>query len=128
MKRSDHEKKDLLLSVLLNLSALSYYPLIWFGIFIPMAFWVFTKDKYNTVNEVGKRLLNFEICWCLLILYIFAMMYLIPKFNLKIGDPNAQLMLVFQLLYIMNACFIIFNSVRCYLGKEVFYPALRFIR
>ncbi|WP_158798784.1 DUF4870 domain-containing protein [Pedobacter sp. L105] len=128
MNNSKHEKKEVLLAVLLNLSALSYYPLIWLGIIIPLVFWIFTKNKYSTVNEVGRRLLNFQICWCLLILYIFAIMYLIPKFNLKIGNPNAQLLLVFEFLYVMNALFIMINSIRCYLGKEVFYPALRFIK
>lgn len=62
MKRSEQEKKEVLLAVLLNLSALSYYPLIWFWIIVPLILWIFTKDKYSTVNEVGRRLLNFQIC------------------------------------------------------------------
>lgn len=128
MKWSEQEKKEVLLSILLNISALCYFPFILLGIIVPFAVWVFTRDKYRAVDEVGKRLLNFQICWCLLTGYLFAMMFIIPAFHLLNDNPNAEIIMLIQLLYIINALFIVFNSIRCYLGKEVFYPALRFIR
>ena len=121
MKWSEQEKKEVLIAILLNISALCYFLFIVLGIIVPMAVWIFTKDRYSKVDEVGRRLLNFQICWCLLIFYVFAMMFLLPTFRID-G------MLAVQLLYIINVCFIIFNSIRSYLGKEMFYPAVRFIR
>lgn len=128
MKWSEQEKKEVLILILLNISSLCYFPFILLGIIAPFAVWIFTRDKYSLVDEVGKRLLNFQICWCLLIGYLFAMMFIIPAFHLLNDNPNAEIIMLIQLLYIINALFVIFNTIRCYLGKEVFYPALRFIR
>jgi uncharacterized Tic20 family protein len=121
MKRSEPEKKEMVVSLLLNISALCYFSFILLGIIVPLGVWIFTKDRYTVADEVGRRLLNFQLCWCLLVFYSFAMMFLIPSFSVDGA-------LVISFLYVVNACFILLNSVRCYLGKEMFYPALRFIK
>ena len=110
MKRSEQEKKAALIAILLNISALCYFLFILLGVLVPLGVWIFTKDKYSTVDEVGRRILNFQICWCLLIFYVFAMMFLVPTF-VGVG------MLAVTILYAINVCFIIFNSIRSYLGK-----------
>ena len=89
MNWSDREKKkEVLILILLNISALSYLLFMLFGVIIPMVIWIFTRDKYAKIDEVGKKLLNFEITMCLLVGYLFAMMFIIPAFHLSYSNKR----------------------------------------
>ncbi|WP_158795527.1 DUF4870 domain-containing protein [Pedobacter sp. L105] len=127
MKWSNQEKKEIWILVLINISALCYFQFVWLGIIVPLAIWIFTRDNYREVNEVGKRLLNFQITWCLLICYLLSMTYVIPTLHLSYNNPAMEIITCIQVLYAVNFLFIILNTIRCYMGKQVFYPALRLI-
>jgi uncharacterized Tic20 family protein len=113
----------------MSLSALSFilFPLL--GIIIPLIFWILKKDKLKGVNELGKRILNFQITWVLLFslyyIIIFARMTgIIPR--LGVGTFFLFIPFVF---YGFNALIIVVNSIRVYQNKKVFYkPAIRMLR
>lgn len=48
---------------LMNLSALSFWVIPLGNIFIPLALWVMKRDKVKGVNELGQRIINFQITW-----------------------------------------------------------------
>jgi transcriptional regulator with XRE-family HTH domain len=60
---SDDDNRGFL--ALFNLSALSFiiFPLL--GIFLPLALWISSRKKLNNIDKPCKRLINFQISWCL---------------------------------------------------------------
>lgn len=48
---------------LMNLSALSFWVIPLGNIFIPLALWVMKRDRVKDVNELGRRIINFQITW-----------------------------------------------------------------
>ena len=126
------EQEDKGFLVFLNLSAFSFIAFPLLGIIVPLTLWFLKKDKIKGLNETGKRLINFQISWCLL----FFLLYAIPisavlfhwHFDIDVtGMASALLIVVF--LYATNGIYIIVNSYRSYKGKKVFYkPALRLLR
>lgn len=126
------EKEDNTYLVLINLSALSFllFPIL--GILVPLAVWMFKRDKVKYMNETGKYLINFQITWCLLLLIVF--LWLIGAFVLRldiftsIGSLQVGI-LFFYVLYGINLVLILINTVRIAKSKKVFYqPAIPFLR
>jgi len=133
---TEHEDKGLL--AFLNLSALSFIAFPLLGVIVPLAIWILKKDKVSNVNEIGKRLLNFQISWCLMLflgygIFIFCMVLhvRIPLPGISILNLGSMelLLLMILALYLINGVLIIVNSIRSYSGKRVFYkPAFRFLK
>lgn len=136
------EDEDTGFLTFLNLSALSFIAFPLLGIIVPLALWVLKKDKIKDVDRTGKKLLNFQISLCILIclLYFFFILSKVfhfrnslfghfPMFHVA-GLGRVEIMLLFTpLLYLVNALFIVINSIRSYQGKDVFYkPAIPFLR
>jgi len=120
------EKEDNTYLVLINLSALSFllFPIL--GILIPLAVWMFKRDKIKYLDETGKAVLNFQITWCLLtsLFYIWWMVFKL----LHIEGGEWPLLALF-LLYGLNFIFIVFNLIRSFKQKKVFYqPSIPFLR
>lgn len=61
---AEHEDNNYL--VFFNLSALSFIASPLLGVLLPLALWFLKKDKIKNLNTIGKRLLNFQITWCIL--------------------------------------------------------------
>ena len=133
------EQEDKGFLAFFNLSALSFmvFPLL--GIIVPLAIWILKKDKIKYANEMGKRLLNFQITWSLLVFLVYAFLFFglifhvdfkLPGFGLEgFGGSKLMLVMLTPVLYIVNGAFVITNSIRSYQGKRVFYkPAIRFLR
>ncbi|MGY4386289.1 transcriptional regulator with XRE-family HTH domain [Pedobacter sp. UYP24] len=136
------ETEDKGFITLLNLSALSFIAFPILGIVIPLALWMLKKDKIKNVNDIGKKLLNFQISWCI----IMSLFYLLPILLLffpsvastffgwfrisSFGIGGFELMLILiPLLYAVNFIVVIFNSIRSYQNKKVYYqPAVPFLR
>lgn len=126
------EKEDNTYLVLINLSALSFllFPIL--GILMPLAVWMFKRDKIKYMNETGRYLINFQITWCLMLLIVF--LWLIGDFVLRldlftsIGSLKIGI-LFFYVLYGINLVLILINTVRIAKSKKVFYqPAIPFLR
>ena len=122
----------------LNLSALSFFAFPLLGIIVPLALWILKKDKIRNTNEIGKRILNFQITWCIILFLGYALL-IIPKILhisilpnisvLNFGVRELLLVLMIPVSYLLNIVLIIVNSIRSYTGKTVFYkPAFRFLK
>ncbi|MBB2147112.1 DUF4870 domain-containing protein [Pedobacter sp. LMG 31464] len=138
------EQEDRGFLTFLNLSALSFvvFPLL--GLIVPIALWVLKRDKVKNVDETGKKIINFQITWCILLglLYIsficiiaFHVDIRMPSFVLRslarinFGGSEFLIIVIPILLYAYNFCLIIFNTIRSYNSKSTFYkPAIRFLK
>jgi len=123
------EQEDNGFLVFLNLSALSFIAFPLLGIIVPLTLWFLKKDKIKNLNEMGKRLMNFQISWCILLFLLYALSIItFLFFNIDVYRIQLALLII-ALLYVINGIFIIVNSYRSYKGKKVFYkPALRLLR
>jgi transcriptional regulator with XRE-family HTH domain len=116
---------------LLNLSALTFIAFPLLGILIPLIIWVLNKSKVKHIDETGKKLLNFQISWCIAFLLIIVLAFTgkirhISLFGL--GAPESELICIYG-FYLVNILFIVGNTIRALNSRSVFYqPALPFIR
>jgi transcriptional regulator with XRE-family HTH domain len=118
---------------IMNLAALTFlfFPLL--GILIPLILWISKRDKIQSVNELGKSILNFQISWTLAIFFysIFLVIGIFSGFLLS-ADPNESplpILLPIIGLYLYNIFMIILNTVRVYNKKSFHYkPALQILK
>lgn len=132
------EREDKGFLTFLNLSALSFIAFPLLGIIVPLSIWILKKDKIRDTNEIGKRLLNFQISWCLILFLCYAVFFFSMILHIRIPLPKISiinlggielLVILFPLFYLVNVAFIVGNSIRSYNGKRVFYhPAFRFLK
>lgn len=132
------EEEDTTMLMLLNISALSFivFPLL--GVIIPLVLWVSKKNKVKNLNATGKKLLNFQISWCIAFFSIYILYFMALISNLKIlpvsrsilnFGGNDFLILLIPVLYVLNIIIIIFNAIRSHKNKKVIYqPAIPFLR
>jgi uncharacterized Tic20 family protein len=124
-----------------NLSALSFllFPIL--GILVPLIIWIQKKDKIKQLNELAKRLLNFQITWNIILFVGFlfcvgrmtfvinAMMnsgYVTP---MAITSAHKSMLFIILISYLYNLIFIIINSIRISKGKSaVYFPTIPFLR
>ncbi|WP_449437443.1 DUF4870 domain-containing protein [Pedobacter steynii] len=131
------ENEDRGFLVVLNLSALSFIAFPILGIVVPLALWMLKKDKIKYVNETGKKLLNFQISWCILASFFTIFPMIIQIFHIggslfrefqifNLGAIESFILLV-PVLYAVNLAFIIVNAIRSYNLQKVYYkPAIPF--
>jgi len=132
------EQEDKGFLAVLNLSALSFFAFPLLGIIVPLALWILKKDKIRNSDKVGKRLLNFQISWCIVLFLGYTLLITSKIFHVALPLPNISilnlgrgelLILIIPIFYLTNVVLIIVNSIRSYNGKSVFYqPAFRFLR
>lgn len=126
------EDEDPTMLMLLNISALSFIAFPILGVIIPLVLWISKKDKIKHFNTTGKKLLNFQISWCLAQFIIFITVILInPRHISGLGMNSSELILVMSipLMYFSNSILILVNTYRCYKNKTVWYkPAISFIK
>jgi uncharacterized Tic20 family protein len=127
------EKEDNGLLIFLNLSTLAFIAFPIMGIIVPLIIYMLKKDQVKGINETGKRILNFQITWCLLIFlgYTLFLSVILLHLNLpihfNIGVFGALFIPVFY--YGFNILIILWNAYRSYRGKVVIYqPAIPFLR
>ena len=129
------EEEDANFLMFVNLSALSFiiFPLL--GVIIPMILWLTRKDKVKHLNQMGKRLLNFQITWCVVMFLIYAFVMSTAIFHLPIPFLRSRmggvefLMIIILLMYLVNILLIILNAYRSAQGSVVYYkPALRILK
>src|SRR5690606_37144913 len=63
------EDKNVL--TMLNLSQLGFLAFPLLGIIIPLAIWIFKKEKIKGVNRLGISILNFQITWTIALCVIY---------------------------------------------------------
>ncbi len=120
------EQEDKSYLVLINLSALSFLLFPFLGILVPLAVWVFKRDKIKYMNETGRTLLNFQITWFLLASLFYIWWMVVKILHIEGG---AWPLLALFLLYGLNFTFIVLNLIRSVKSKKVFYqPSIPFLR
>ena len=105
----------------LNLSALSFvvFPLL--GILVPLIVWISKKDKIRDVNDLAKKLLNFQITWVMVFfsgyLAIIASTYIrinnAGNISPSLVTPGVFLNIIFTVaMYAYNIIIIVVNTFR----------------
>jgi len=122
------KKEDSRLLVLMHLSVITYLVIPIGNILIPLIFWISKKDKIIKLDEMGTRLLNFQIIWTILTTVTFGSMLLTA--TLKLTNPeNAYisdiLLSLFVVLNLINIGMALIIALRIK-GKTKFtsYPNL----
>jgi len=135
------EQEDKTLLMFLNLSALSMLAFPLLGVIIPLAIWVLKRHTVRNLEEIGKKIINFQITWCLA-LGLYYISFTIPIiFHVNLGIINSdiqflglggqELFIIGFLFfsYVYNVCLILLNTILSYKGKNTFYkPAIRFLK
>lgn len=124
----DAQPADRRFLALLNLSALGFFVFPLLGILIPLILWKLNKDSVKSIEENGKKLLNFQLSWCIVLLLFFIILIVFKVFHLP-WPISFDSIYIISACYIINFVFIIFNSISALIRGESFYrPALRFIK
>jgi len=121
------EKEQSYFLQLLNLSALSFiiYPVL--GFIVPLILWYLKRNEDSRLDEMGKKLLNFQATWTLAVtlIYSFSMLAKIMHFG---GRYSIYTYLIIPYcFYALNFVFILINTFRSKNLKTVVYkPAIPF--
>jgi len=120
--------------VIMNLSALAFifHPLS--GVIIPMVMWILKKEKIKLVNDSGRKLINFQITWTL-VLYAFQIIVTQGRyvnFDIKLTQWAPVLLQKFSIagvclafLYLYSIVLIIINTRRNNKGfKSRYVPSI----
>jgi transcriptional regulator with XRE-family HTH domain len=118
---------------LLNLSALSFilFPLL--GIAVPLALWLSNRKKVLNIDQHCKRIINFQISWCLLIAAMLIVLFNPDAFHIShnylgFGVPEL-IILGIAGMYFFNFVYIIFNSILVMNTRQIIYqPTVPFLR
>jgi len=96
----------------LNLSALSFlfFPLL--GIVVPLILWMVKRGQSNNIDKAAKRLLIFQILWCILLASFYVSMFNNSFSSLSFIDEGQLLLIVVVVLYATNIIFIVVNAFR----------------
>lgn len=120
------------LLTLINLSALSFiiFPLL--GVVMPLVLWLSNKKSLQGIDKPCKRLINFQISWCLCLIAAIATIFCRAFYDMP-GilnlEPAELVLLSIPLFYGVNLMYIIFNSILVYTTRQIFYqPAVPFLR
>lgn len=130
------EEEDKGFLAFLDLSALSFLAFPLLGVIVPLALWFMKKDKIKSLNRIGKKLINFQITWCMAFFGVFVFLFLSSVMNLgstfsmlNLSWTELLLTLFIPLIYIFNIILIVVNSITSYNSKRIFYqPAIPFLR
>lgn len=123
---------------LLNLSSISVVVQPLLGIIIPIVMWILKREKIKLVDDTGKKLINFQITWTL-VLYITIIIdsqgTFIPfDFNILnsifiLISDYAFIGIIITSLYLYNLILIFINIKRNQKGLKCKYvPAISFLK
>ena len=128
------EQEDPGFLFLLVLSPLSFliFPLL--GIITPLVLWISKRNKIKGVDSIGKKVLNFQITWSVLI-FLGYLVFVLIAFGfidkqasiLTIINPF-RLIAFFGVLYLINVIFILLNTFKVYKSKNVWFPSIPLLR
>ena len=112
------------------------FPII--GVLVPLLLWVLKKNIINRVDEIGKRIINFQATWSIIFL-VGTISYFVYSSNIALNDIGEyfiayqQTMFVYQVflicMIVYNIFIIVFNTYKIRSNKKTFYqPAIPFRR
>ena len=125
---------------LLNWSSLGFIIQPLLGIIIPLVMWILKRGKIQCVDDTGKKIINFQITWILMLYLISTSLILI--FDRELYLPNIDLQntvillsnysiyaaIIFS-LYLFNMTMVLLNVRKTQKGlKNRYIPAIPFLR
>lgn len=123
---------------LLNWSALSFLILPLLGIIIPLAMWIFKREKIKFVDDTGKQIINFQITWVLTlnILVMIANKGKLPPFTHNLFNSLFYIfskfsipLLILLILYLFNIISILINVAKSQKNmKNKYLLAIKFLK
>lgn len=102
--------------------------------------WVSKKDKIKNIDQVSKKLINFQITWSILFIlvptiiipFIFRSIYiLLEVLTQTYFDPDIlfQTYFIWFLMYLTNVTFIMINTFRIHDQNGVkYFPSIKFLK
>ena len=119
------DDKNVLL--LLNLAQLAFLVFPIMGILLPLIIWILQKDKVRQANELGKKILNFQISWNIALFLPAGLFMILKIFHYHINIPFSIVKIYLVCLYAYNLISIIINTIALSRLKKVRYlPVIRF--
>lgn len=94
---------------LMNLSALTLWFVPFGNILVPLAFWIFRRNKIIGVAELGKRIINTQIIWSI-VTYGSAAFIIFSVFLDEIFIDPFFMLPVMLLFYMANTIYIIVTT------------------
>lgn len=122
---SDNEKTENRSFVgLVNMSALSFliFPLL--NVIVPLVLWHNRKEQISDVYEVGRRVINFQILWSV-ILYFLLLLWLILQLVMKYYFEKVYglgFLTITITMYVINTICILYSAVQLRRGNNNVYP------
>lgn len=119
---SDWElKADKSSLVFFNLSALTFiiFPLL--GILIPFIVWTSKRGKVLDMEGLGKNLINFQIAWTLLLIFVLLVFFVLAKTDIIVNASLSYLLSFILAMYSINVLTVIINGIRISLDKRAVY-------
>lgn len=106
---------------MMNLASLSFWIVPLGNLFIPLVCWVMKRDKVKGVNQLGRRMINFQITWCF-ITYGFLFGYLYTLFHPgPVFISPLYLVPVILSLCLLNTLIILVATFQIRRGREIVY-------
>lgn len=106
---------------MMNLASLSFWFVPLGNLFIPLILWVLKRDKVKGVDQLGRRMINFQLTWCFIIygflfITVLCLFKQLPFFisPLLIGPVVLSLCL-------LNTIIILVASFQLQRGREIVY-------
>jgi transcriptional regulator with XRE-family HTH domain len=122
-------KEDKAIIGILSFSQLAFIVFPLFGVALPVIIWLIQKDKVLQIEKLGRRIINFQTTWLLIVGFIYTFTIFTKILHLSIGIRGVFLTHPLIFLYAYNLLIVILNSLFALKGKKVFYvPAFRFLR
>jgi transcriptional regulator with XRE-family HTH domain len=104
---------------IMNLSALSFWFIPFGNILVPLALWIYKKNAVKGVNELGKRILNFQIIWSI-VTYGIASVIISSGFSESYWINPMAMLPVMLFFYLANTIFIIATTRRISRGEDAY--------
>lgn len=106
---------------MMNLASLSFWMVPLGNLFIPLILWVLKRDKVKGVDQLGRRLLNFQLTWSFLLygyllLVVLFLFHQLPFFMSPLLIGPIVLSLCF-----LNTLIILVASFQLRRGRETVY-------
>jgi transcriptional regulator with XRE-family HTH domain len=130
--------EDISFLMVLNLTQFSFFFFPLLSVLIPLLLWILKRKTIEKVDEIGKKILNFQISWSI-VLFGGTISYFIYIGQISINDLGEYYnalqssMFIYQIfaasLIAYNVFIIILNTVKIRKDKpSFFHPAIPFLR
>jgi len=127
--------------VVISLSALGFLFTPILGVILPLIIWISRKDRVKRADEIGKKIINFQITFTAFIYFLDGFLFLIPILKLDIGFWFADLFdylnfpsqlflpIIYGTPYLYNFGSIILNTFKLRTGDEVkYFPSIKLLK